>query len=111
MIPNFARRGDDRYLPHEQLTRPRVPIGLVPRNRALQSFAPREQWLPTQHAIDLRPVAGVADHLTGSVVDEPDPIGAVVHQADDVASDIANRAMLTTRDVEGLAVHQFVGSL
>src|SRR5262249_7997417 len=77
MIYGLAGRGSDRDLAHEELTRPKLAILFEPCGRSLQAFLPRQQRLPAEHAIDLRPIAGVANDLSGTILDELNPIHPV----------------------------------
>jgi len=99
MIYGLAGRGCDRDLAHEELTRPKLAI-LFPQQR-----------LPAERAIDLRPIAGVPDDLSGTILDELNPIHPVVHELDHIAGNFDNRAMLATCDIESLTVNEFVQRL
>src|SRR5262245_5051661 len=61
--------------------------------------------------MDFRPIAGVAHDLPGAVFDELDLIHPVVHEPDDIARDLEDRAMLAARDVESLSVNDIVWRL
>ena len=111
MIDDLAGHGRDRDLAHEKLTRPELAILLVPCDRPLQALLPGQQWLPTEHAVDLRPIASVADDLSGTILDELNPIHPVVHELDHIAGNFDNRPMLAARDVESLTVNEFVRRL
>src|ERR1700730_16784820 len=111
MIDDLAGRGRDRDLAHEELTRPELAILLVPCDRPLQAFLPGQQRLPAERTIDLRPIAGVADDLSGTILDELNPIHPVVHELDHIAGNFSNRAMLATCDIESLAVNASVRRL
>jgi len=111
MIYGLAGRGCDRDLAHEELTRPKLAILFEPCGRSLQAFLPRQQRLPAEHAIDLRPIAGVPDDLSGTILDELNPIHPVVHELDHIAGNFDNRAMLATCDIESLTVNEFVRRL
>ena len=79
MINDLARLCCNRDLAHEELPRPELLILVIPSGRALQAFLPRQQRLPTEHAIDFRPIAGVAHDLSGAIFDELDLVQSVVH--------------------------------
>ena len=111
MICDLARRGRDRDLAHKELTQPERAILLVPCGRSLQAFLPRQHRFPAERAIDLRPIAGVAYDLSGTILDELNPIHPVVHELDHIAGNFDNRAMLATCDIESLTVNEFVWRL
>src|SRR6266705_5113215 len=111
MVLQLSRGRHDRNAAHEKLTPPEIPVLIVPPRRSLEPFFPAHPRAPTQKAVDLRPITGMAEDLARPISDAMNLVGPVAHQLYDVVGDARDRAMGAARDVEDLAVDQAAGGI